>query len=199
MQYCCLIPIRCVENKKRIYESKFQFKSVDSGAQIHYNGKNHWFTSVKLSRTNDIYVIDCQYEYCGEIENMRESLKLNIKLRHIILWVSNHNYVCENKMICIVLICHAIYSFWCICQNEDHHININVKSHIKQKLVFYGEVYNCILKDSRKRTWSLWLTAWRTLFEYIYFCKVIKIINHAKTINKLDLTLRAHSFNVLFL
>ena len=108
-----------------------------------------------------------QCEYCGEIENMchmiytcprvkqiwqdvSESLKLNIQLRHIILGLSNHNYVCENKMICIVLICHAIYSFWCICQNDDHHININIKSHIKQKLVFYGEVYNCILKGQQK-------------------------------------------------
>ena len=58
MQDCCFIPIWCTENKEWVYENKFQFNHVESGAQIHHNGKNHWFTSVKLLGTNEIFILD---------------------------------------------------------------------------------------------------------------------------------------------
>ena len=48
LQNCFFIPVKCEKTKCWIYQENGQFKPIQAGVQIHFNGKNHWFTSIKL-------------------------------------------------------------------------------------------------------------------------------------------------------
>ena len=106
--------------------------------------------------------------YCGQLENVchllyfcprvkqiwqnvGECLKMYIQLKHIILGIPNHNYVCENKMTCITIISYAMYSYWCMCINEEEKKAKYIKDHINQTLSFYVEVYKHVLEGQQRQ------------------------------------------------
>ena len=56
LQNCLLIPTRSDTNGKRTwnYDTRKHFTYIDYGGQIHFDGVNHWFASVKLMGDNTI-------------------------------------------------------------------------------------------------------------------------------------------------
>ena len=58
LQNCLLIPKKCEKTKAWMYHEQHKFKYMESGVQIHYNGSNHWFTSIKLPAKNVIHILD---------------------------------------------------------------------------------------------------------------------------------------------
>ena len=59
LQNCLLIPKKCEKSKVWMYHEQHKFKYMESGIQIHYNGSNHWFTSIiKLPAINVIHILD---------------------------------------------------------------------------------------------------------------------------------------------
>ena len=80
-------------------------------------------------------------------------MKTNILLKHIILGFqfSIENYVLLNKIICIVIISYDIYSVWCKCNIHNiNYKNVDMKSHIKQQLSFYLDVFKSTFDNPRK-------------------------------------------------
>ena len=62
-----------------IYQKNGQFKPIQAGVQIHFNGKNHWFTSIKLPDENIINILDSagftKLTTCSEIQLTRLYMK----------------------------------------------------------------------------------------------------------------------------
>ena len=58
LQNCLPIPKKCKKTKAWMLHEQHKFKYMESGVQIHYNGSNHWFTSIKLPAKNVIHILD---------------------------------------------------------------------------------------------------------------------------------------------
>ena len=79
-------------------------------------------------------------------------LKLNITLKHIILGIPCQNYLSENRNICIVIVSYAIFSMWSKCSwNNSDYKSVNIANIIKERLSFYGEVFDSSLLNSNQR------------------------------------------------
>ena len=110
-----------------------------------------------------------KYTFCGESEDishllyscprikhiwciLSNCLKLNITLKHIILGIPCQNYLSENRNICIVIVSYAIFSTWSKCSwNNSDYKSVNIANTIKERLSFYGEVFDSSLLNSYQR------------------------------------------------
>ena len=76
----------------------------------------------------------------------------NITLKHIILGIRYQNYLSENRNICVVIVRYAIFSTWSKCNwNNSDYKSVDIASIIKERLSFYGEVFDSILASSNQR------------------------------------------------
>ena len=79
-------------------------------------------------------------------------LKLNVTLKHIIPGIRCQNYLSENRNICVVIVSYAIFSTWSKCNwNNSDYKSVDIVSIIKERLSFYGEVFDSILANSNQR------------------------------------------------
>ena len=84
----------------------------------------------------------------GTISNC---LQLNILLKHIILGVPCHNYISENRNICITIVTFSIYSSWYKNSiNNGNYATVDLKRNIREKLSFYAEVFGKLLVVKQK-------------------------------------------------
>ena len=111
-------------------------------------------------------------EYCNETEDIAhmlfrcsrvyniwkhlgESLQLNVKLKHVIFGLNCNIMPESNRHLCIVIVSFIIYAMWCKCSVEKiNYALVNLKTDIRQQLLFYLSVFESILTDRRRRHFS---------------------------------------------
>ena len=95
---------------------------------------------------------------CPRIRNIWLQLnpifQLDIKAKHIILGLYNTNMLnkIRNTGILIVTVMYAIYCAWVKCNCEKiNYCDFDIKTCIKENVIFYCNVFNLVLKDVNQR------------------------------------------------
>ena len=93
---------------------------------------------------------------CSRVKNIwlkvGEILQLEIQCKHVILGLYSRNTTNNVRNIIIVTIMYSIYCAWVKCNVELHSFkDFDLKSFVKQQVIFYANVFNYVFKDNHRR------------------------------------------------